>query len=126
MPQLDSDSTHYIFQQDGAPPHWSTEFRTFKSTSSKALDLSKWRCRRCLLLLATEISGLDTLRFFLWGCVKDRVYVPPMPKTIEKLKVRICNALVSVTEQMFQNVWREMDYRLDVVRVTKASLIEQL
>nr|GBN04803.1 hypothetical protein AVEN_49300-1 [Araneus ventricosus] len=29
MPQLDSDSTDYIFQQDGAPPHWSTEVRTF-------------------------------------------------------------------------------------------------
>ncbi|GBO24293.1 hypothetical protein AVEN_26366-1 [Araneus ventricosus] len=29
MPQLDSDSTDYIFLQDGAPPHWSTEVRTF-------------------------------------------------------------------------------------------------
>ncbi|GBN12323.1 hypothetical protein AVEN_250724-1 [Araneus ventricosus] len=29
MPQLDSDSTDYIFQQDGAPPHWNTEVRTF-------------------------------------------------------------------------------------------------
>ncbi|GBM60386.1 hypothetical protein AVEN_156947-1 [Araneus ventricosus] len=29
MPQLDSDSTDYIFQQDGALPHWSTEVRTF-------------------------------------------------------------------------------------------------
>ncbi|GBN40757.1 hypothetical protein AVEN_182366-1 [Araneus ventricosus] len=43
--------------------------------------------------------------FFLWGSVKDRVCVPPMPKTIEELKVRICNALASVTEQMLQNVW---------------------
>ncbi|GBL88023.1 hypothetical protein AVEN_133691-1 [Araneus ventricosus] len=25
MPQLDSDSTDYIFQQDEAPPNWSTE-----------------------------------------------------------------------------------------------------
>ncbi|GBN39214.1 hypothetical protein AVEN_24069-1 [Araneus ventricosus] len=98
----------------------------FKPTSSKAMDRSKWRCRRCLLLLVTEISGLDTLRYFLWGYVKDRVYVPPMPKTIEELKVRICNALASVTEQMLQNVWREMDYRLDVVRVTKGCHIEHL
>ncbi|GBM72569.1 hypothetical protein AVEN_274256-1 [Araneus ventricosus] len=29
MPQLDSDSTDYIFHQDGAPPHWSMEVRTF-------------------------------------------------------------------------------------------------
>ncbi|GBL83059.1 hypothetical protein AVEN_165291-1 [Araneus ventricosus] len=64
--------------------------------------------------------------FFLWGYVKDRVYVPRMSKTIEELKVCICNVLASVTEQMLQNVWREMDYRLDVVRVTKGSHIEHL
>ncbi|GBM13500.1 hypothetical protein AVEN_249937-1 [Araneus ventricosus] len=107
------------------PPHWSTEVRTFLNQHLP----KRWigRCRQCLLLLATEISGLDTLRFFfLWGYVKDRVYMPPMPKTIEEIKVCICNALASVTEQMLQNVWREMDYRLDVVRVTKGSHIEHL
>ncbi|GBM20447.1 hypothetical protein AVEN_243142-1 [Araneus ventricosus] len=46
---------------------------------------------------------------FIWCYGKDRMHVPPMPKTIEELKVRICNALASVTEQMLQNVWREMD-----------------
>ncbi|GBL92253.1 hypothetical protein AVEN_35809-1 [Araneus ventricosus] len=29
MTQLDPDSMDYIFQQDGAPLHWSTEVRTF-------------------------------------------------------------------------------------------------
>ncbi|GBN66172.1 hypothetical protein AVEN_177700-1 [Araneus ventricosus] len=76
----------------------------FKPTSSKALDRSKWRCKRCLLLLATETSGLDTLRFFSMGYVKDRVYVPSMPKTIEEVKVRICNALASVTELLGINL----------------------
>ncbi|GBM18795.1 hypothetical protein AVEN_30199-1 [Araneus ventricosus] len=68
MPQLDSDSTGYIFQQDEAQP--TLEYggsHIFKPTSSKALDRSKWRCRLCLLLLAAEISGLDTLRFFFYG-----------------------------------------------------------
>ncbi|GBM49510.1 hypothetical protein AVEN_85959-1 [Araneus ventricosus] len=98
----------------------------FKPTSSKALDQLKWRCRRCLLLLATEISEFDILRFFSMGLCSRRVYVPPMLKTIEELKVRICNALASVTEQMLQNVWREMDYHLNVVHVTKGSRIEHL
>ncbi|GBM24765.1 hypothetical protein AVEN_245025-1 [Araneus ventricosus] len=131
---------HYVIFYFLAASHFEPEAKTyaffrvgsgsllfiFKPTSSKAMDRSKWRCRRCLLLLVTEISGLDTLRYFLWGYVKDRVYVPPMPKTIEELKVRICNALASVTEQMLQNAWREMDYRLDVVRVTKGCHIEHL
>ncbi|KFM67975.1 hypothetical protein X975_26303, partial [Stegodyphus mimosarum] len=63
---------------------------------------------------------------FLWGYVKDRVFVPPMPKTIEELKVCICNALSSVTEQVLQNVWCEIGHRLDVVHVTKRSHIEHL
>ncbi len=43
-----------------------------------------------------------------------------------QLKVCICNALASATEQMLQNVWREIIYCLDVVRVTQGSHIEHL
>ncbi|GBM10111.1 hypothetical protein AVEN_92930-1 [Araneus ventricosus] len=127
MPQLDSDSTDYIFQQDGAPPHWSTEVRTFLNqrlpkrwigrSGDADDDFCSWPPR------SPDLTPCD---FFLWGYLKDRVYVPPMPKTIEELKVRICNAFASVTEQMLQNVWREMDYRLDIVHVTKGSHIEHL
>ena len=28
--------------------------------------------------------------FFLWGCVKDQVYVPSLPTSIPKLKVVTC------------------------------------
>ncbi|GBO27919.1 hypothetical protein AVEN_91553-1 [Araneus ventricosus] len=127
MSQLDFDSTDYIFQQDGAPPHWSTEVRTFlnqhlpKCWIGQSGDVDDVFCS-----WPPRSPDLTPCYFFLWGYVKDRVYVPPMPKTIEELKVRICNALASVTEQMLQNVWREMDYRLDVVRVNKRSHIEHL
>ncbi|GBM15819.1 hypothetical protein AVEN_262966-1 [Araneus ventricosus] len=127
MPQLHSVSTDYIFQQDGAPPHWSTEVRSFlnqhlpKLWIGRSGDVDDVFCS--WPLRSPDLTPCD---FFLWGYVKDRVYVPPMPKTIEELKVCICNALASVTEQMLQNVWREMDYRLYVVRVTKGSHIEHL
>ncbi|GBN93349.1 hypothetical protein AVEN_107077-1 [Araneus ventricosus] len=57
--------------------------------------------------------------FSLWGFVKDKVYVPPLPRNLEDLRTRIGNALNLVTPDMLKRVWEEMDYRLDVVRVTR-------
>jgi hypothetical protein len=36
--------------------------------------------------------------FFLWGYVKERVYVPPLPADLDELRNRITAAVNSVTE----------------------------
>ena len=64
--------------------------------------------------------------FFLWGYVKDQVYVPPFPTSIPELKVRIRTAIETVTADMLQTVWNELDYRVDVCRITKGAHIEHL
>ena len=43
--------------------------------------------------------------FFLWGYVKDQVYVPPLPASIAELKVRIRTAIGTITADMLQTVW---------------------
>jgi len=35
--------------------------------------------------------------FFLWGYVKDQVYVPPLPASIPELKERIRTAIEIIT-----------------------------
>ena len=40
--------------------------------------------------------------FFLWGTVKDQVYVPPLPASIPELKVRIRTAIETITVDMIQ------------------------
>jgi len=57
--------------------------------------------------------------FFLWGYIKVQVYVPPLPTSIPKLKVRIRTAIETITTDMLQTVWNELDYRVDVCRITK-------
>jgi hypothetical protein len=42
------------------------------------------------------------------------------------LKQRITTALASVDEDMLRSVWTELDYRIDICRVTKGSNIEHL
>jgi len=61
--------------------------------------------------------------FFLWGYVKDKVFSTPV-LGITNLKARITDAFAKVTEDMLENTWREIDYRLDVLRVTKGTHVE--
>ena len=64
--------------------------------------------------------------FFLWGYVKVLVFVLPLPASIEEMKQRITAALETVTEDMLQPVWHELEYRLNVCRVTGGAHIEHL
>jgi len=56
--------------------------------------------------------------------VKDRVYVPPLPATVDELQERITAAVNFVTPDMLQSVWSELDYRIVVCRVTRRVHIE--
>jgi len=62
--------------------------------------------------------------FFLWVYVKDQIYVPPLPVSIPERKVRIRTAIEIA--DMLQTVWNELDYRVDVCRITKGAHIEHL
>jgi len=54
------------------------------------------------------------------------VCVPPLPASIMELKVRIRTAIETISADMLQTVWNELDYRVDVCRITKDAHIEQL
>jgi N-glycosylase/DNA lyase len=54
------------------------------------------------------------------------IYVPPLPVSIPELKVRIRTAIENITVDMPQTVWDELDYRVDVCRITKGAHIEHL
>ena len=58
--------------------------------------------------------------------VEDRVFVPPLPASLNELKQRITTAVASVDEDMLRSVCTELDYRIDICRVTKGSHTEHL
>ena len=64
--------------------------------------------------------------FFLWGYVKDQVYVPPVHASIPEMTVRNRTAIETITADMLQTVWNELDYRVDVCRIIKGAHIEHL
>ena len=65
------------------------------------------------MLLAWPPRSPDTTPcdFFLWGYVKYQLYVPPLPASIPELEVRIRTAIETITADMLQTVWNELDYR---------------
>ena len=67
---------------------------------------------------------LTVCDFFLWGFVKDDVYVPPLPKTLPELRQGINTVIGNVTQDMLERAWREWEYRLDICRVTGGAHIE--
>jgi len=56
----------------------------------------------------------------------DQVYVPPLPASIPELKVWMRTAIETITADMLQTVWNELDYRVDVCSITKGAHIEHL
>ena len=47
-------------------------------------------------------------------------------KGLNELKQRITTTVASGEEDMLSSVWTELDYRIDICRVTKGSHIEHL
>jgi len=53
-------------------------------------------------------------------------HVPLLPASIAELKVQIRTATATITANMLQTVWNELDYHVDVSRITKGAHIEHL
>jgi hypothetical protein len=81
----------------------------------------------CVLRFEVFRSVITVQRdFFLWGFVKDSVYVPPLPTSIHEIRDWITHALQAITADMLHRVWDEFDYRVDVCRVTQGAQIQGL
>jgi hypothetical protein len=61
--------------------------------------------------------------FFLWGYVKGTVYKIPVT-FLRGLKLRTVASIETVTPQMLENTWRQIEYRLDILRAMKGAHIK--
>ena len=108
-----------MFQQDGAPPHWGLIVRNFLNETFP----NRWIGRNDPTPWPPRSPDITPLDFFLWGYVKDRVYRTPV-RDVETLQSRIIEVLATVNEEMLENTWREIEYRLDILRATNEALVE--
>jgi len=55
-----------------------------------------------------------------------KVFVPPLLCDLADLKARVIAAAKKFDARMFTHVWQELEYRIDVCRVTRGAQIENL
>ncbi|PSN42513.1 hypothetical protein C0J52_16160, partial [Blattella germanica] len=87
IPQLNEQQDDFVFQQDGALPHWHTDARdyldevlTYRWIGHATAD------NNALAFWPTRSPDLTPCEFFLWGFVKDRVFLPPLPLNLDDFK----------------------------------------
>ena len=76
--------------------------------------------------LPTRSLDATPCDFFPWGYVKYQIHVRPLPASVPEMKVRIRTAVETITTDMLQTVWNELNCRVNVCRITKGAYIEQL
>ncbi|GFU62987.1 uncharacterized protein TNCV_29001 [Trichonephila clavipes] len=111
----ESEPNNFIWQQDGAPPHWHLSVRDWliitvpnqwigrKEPSNKAC--TTWPPR------PPDLTPCDS---YLWGFIKNFVYVPLLPADLPDLRLKIEEAVVKISSDTQKKVWDELPYRLDV------------
>jgi len=116
----------FIFQQDGSPAHFHWGSSVPEHCVTRTLDRAcvwKWPTTDAM---AHVVPWHYALWFFSWGYVKDRVFVPPLPSDLADLKARFVAAVKNIDAPMLTRVWQELEYRIDVCRVTRGAHIEHL
>lgn len=99
LSQVAVNRDEVIFQQDGAPAHYSRDVRTF--LDEKFPD--RWIGRRGPIEWAPRSPDLTPCDFFLWGYIKSRVYATK-PADLSILENRIRDECGSITPDMLSNV----------------------
>ena len=119
IPQLEHLQPNILFQQDGAPPHWSLDVREYLDN----VFPNRWIGRDGPISWPPRSPDVTPLDFFLWGYIKDIVFATKVADLAE-LKQRILAAFETVTDDLLQRTWAEIDFRLHVLRITHGAHIE--
>jgi hypothetical protein len=54
----------------------------------------------------------------LWGYVKDKVFVPPLPARLEEPQAWITEVVATINVDMIHRIWDEIAYRWNVCHMT--------
>ena len=88
-----------------------------------------WNVTRVSLWLLCNVHRSPDIRpcdFFLQEYVKNWVFVPLLPRDLADLKARINTAVKNIDAPTLTRVWQELEFRIDVRRVTRGAHIEHL
>jgi len=109
-----------IFQQDGAPAHFSKEVREWLNENFN----DRWIGRGGPISWAPRSPDLTPLDFYLWGYIKSNVYKTKV-KDINELKNRIEKEIKAIKKETLQNVFNDILKRLKLCIDVNGNTFEQ-
>jgi len=122
MPQLQQDMDRdFIFQQDGAPPHFHR-----KVTSHLNRTVVAGIGRGGTIAWPPRSPDLTHLDFSVLGYIKDKVCVPPLAESLKELRAQITEAVVTTDANTIHTIWNKIAYRWDICHVTQGNHTEHL
>jgi hypothetical protein len=118
FPQI-SEVDGLIFQQDGAPPRFSSIVHTalnerFPGRWIGAGGPINWPPR------SSDVTPMD---LFFWGYIKGIVYSERV-ESLPDFRRRITAAIAAVSVDVVSRVWGEVEFRFNVYRAVNGTHIE--
>jgi len=65
-----------------------------------------------------QSPNLTPLNFSLWGYIKDKGFIPPLPATLEELQAQVTEAVVTIDAGMINRILDEIAYRWEICCMT--------
>ena len=94
----EEEQENLIFMQDGAPPHFRRDVRTWLDQNYA----NRWMGRGGPIPWPPRSPDLTPMDFYVWGYLKEKVYAVRID-TMEQLRQRIQDAFLEITENL-QNI----------------------
>ncbi|GFY11201.1 uncharacterized protein TNCV_4471871 [Trichonephila clavipes] len=122
IPELNNHDVQELwFQQDGATCHTACATidlmkDTFGDRLISRFGPVNWPPRSC---------DLTPLNYFLWGYVKSLVYADK-PQTIEHLEDNLRRVIADIRPQMLEKVIENWTSRLDYIRASRGSHMQEI
>ena len=115
------DSSNFWFQQYGASAHTARETMELLETIFGDRIISRngninWPPR------SPDLTAPD---FFLWGYLKERVYVNN-PETIEQLKINITNEIAALNEETLTSVMEHVLVRANLCEANGGNYLNDI
>lgn len=114
----DKELTNVYFQQDGAKAHTSANTMSYLKNifGDRLISTNLWPAR------SPDLTPLD---YYLWGMLKNKVYVNN-PQTISELKFTILNEIALINGNELKNVFENLKTRLDLCIEEDGGHFQQL
>ena len=94
--------------QDGASTHYATRVRAYLNQKKP----NSWVGRVGPVHWPARSPDLTPCDFFLWGYLKSRIHATPV-LSMKDLKARMTAEVQRIPRSMLENVWENVEFRLD-------------